>query len=211
MKALLLVACVVCVAGCSALRSRPGAYLTAGRFRVEASSPQSNFALEAAIRLDPIVQELLGAGRDGVIELRFRPLPTKTRGSTTHPRRRITLATTLEGKDLERVLTHELTHCHMSGAWLEMPAAVQEGVCHLAAAIALGEVSAYEGPAAQPDALLRALTWSREKLYAADSKERQEVEQAGTWVAGRLIWRENGEASVPAGTVEWTFEIRHEE
>lgn len=89
--------------------------------------------------------------------------------------------------DLDRLVAHELVHVHADARVTELPAAAEEGIANWIAELVTGRARAYDGPAPDPTALRRALTLTNDQYLALPDSELAQVDQAGAWLASRLL------------------------
>lgn len=143
-------------------------------------------ALVAA--LEPKVRRALGADDPARFTFEVRRLPGNR--AQTVDGRQVLLDPSALDEHLDRTIAHELVHVYAaapSSRWGELPRGVEEGLCYWVAALVTGEASTYEGPEPSREELLEALSVTDREYLALAEDRRARVNQAGAWLASRLL------------------------
>jgi hypothetical protein len=108
--------------------------------------------------------------------------------TTTSWNRRVRIGRrALSPDEFDHAVAHELVHVHMRGQWLDMPAAVQEGVANFVGWCALGKKPVYRGPEPTPEELRRVLSISNREYLSLSQSETREIDRIGAWLASKMF------------------------
>jgi len=170
------------LSGCSSARALhlegSGAFFPRG--------PEARHLAELVRELEPKVVALLGTRYEGSFAVEVGEVAVG-RAQTTVGARDVTISPAALDQNLRRTVAHELVHVHARGLWEGLPCAVEEGLAYWVASLAVGEVVSCELPEPSAATLRMALTMTDDQYLRLPASLRAQVNQAGAWLASRLM------------------------